>query len=69
MRREELPMNQNSFLQIRGRKIGVGHPCFVVAELSGNHHQKYEEAVELVKAAADAGADAASVGERGRGKR
>lgn len=43
---------------IGNRKIGQGHPCFIVAEISANHHQKYEEAVALVKAAKDAGADA-----------
>lgn len=38
--------------------VGEGQPCFIVAELSGNHHQKYEEAVELIKQAKKAGADA-----------
>lgn len=47
-----------SHFTINKRTIGVGHPCFIIAELSGNHHQKYEEAVELVNAAAEAGADA-----------
>ncbi len=45
-------------MKIGDRKIGHGHPCFIVAELSGNHHQKYEEAAALVKAAKEAGADA-----------
>src|SRR3989344_4927008 len=45
-------------IQIGKRKIGEGNPCFVIAELSGNHHQKYEEAVELVKQAKAAGVDA-----------
>lgn len=45
-------------MRIVNKNIGPGNPCFVVAELSGNHHQKYEEAVELVKAAKEAGADA-----------
>ena len=44
--------------KIGNKKIGPGNPCFIVAELSGNHHQKYEEAAELVRAAAAAGADA-----------
>jgi pseudaminic acid synthase len=43
---------------IGDRIVGDGAPCFVIAELSGNHHQKYEEAVALVKAAKEAGADA-----------
>ena len=45
-------------MMIGNKNIGPGNPCFMVAELSGNHHQKYEEAVELVKAAQKAGADA-----------
>lgn len=42
-----------------GRKlVGPGHPVFVVAELSGNHHQSYDTAVKMVEEAAAAGADA-----------
>lgn len=43
---------------IANRKIGSGQPCFIIAELSANHHQNYDEAVALVKAAKEAGADA-----------
>lgn len=45
-------------MKIQDRHIGAGHPCFIVAELSGNHHQRYDEAVRLVHAAKEAGADA-----------
>lgn len=45
-------------ITIQGRKIGEGKPVFVVAEISGNHHQKYEEAEALVRAAHEAGVDA-----------
>lgn len=45
-------------IRIKKRIIGEGYPCFIVAELSGNHHQKFDEAVALIKAAAKAGADA-----------
>ncbi len=45
-------------LLINERIIGAGHPTFVIAEISGNHHQKYEEAETLVHVAKDAGADA-----------
>lgn len=38
--------------------IGVDHPCFIIAEMSGNHHHSYDEAVAIIKAAAEAGADA-----------
>src|SRR3989344_5580864 len=44
--------------KIGERLIGEGQPVFVVAELSGNHHQNFDEAVALVKAAQKAGADA-----------
>lgn len=40
------------------RMIGNGYPCFIVAEMSGNHNHDYDKAVEIVQAAAAAGADA-----------
>jgi N-acetylneuraminate synthase len=45
-------------MRIGQRDIGAGHPVYVVAELSANHHQRVEEALKLVDTAADAGADA-----------
>ncbi|MBI5644482.1 pseudaminic acid synthase [Candidatus Kaiserbacteria bacterium] len=45
-------------ISIGGRKIGPGEPCLIVAEVSANHHQKYEEAEAIVRAAKEAGADA-----------
>jgi pseudaminic acid synthase len=45
-------------LKIGNRQVGEGQPCFIVAEMSGNHNQNYTTAVRLVKAAAAAGADA-----------
>lgn len=45
-------------LVIGGRKIGPGHPMFVIAEMSCNHHGRYAEAARLVRAAKAAGADA-----------
>ena len=45
-------------ISINGRRIGPGEPAYVVAELSGNHHQSFERAVELIEAAKAAGADA-----------
>ena len=47
-----------NIVEINGRKIGTDHPTYLVAELSGNHNQNFEQAVEMVKAAGDAGADA-----------
>jgi pseudaminic acid synthase len=51
-------MKTMNTITIANREIGFGKPCFVVAELSGNHHGNYKEAVELVRAAKEAGADA-----------
>ncbi len=48
----------NEPLSIAGRAVGPGEPCYVIAELSGNHRQELACALELVAAAADAGADA-----------
>lgn len=40
------------------RPVGPGYPTYIVAELSANHHQDYDQAVALLRAARDAGADA-----------
>ncbi|HEY1659131.1 MAG TPA: pseudaminic acid synthase [Candidatus Sulfotelmatobacter sp.] len=45
-------------IEINGRSIGCGQPVYVIAELSANHNQNYENAVRLVHAAKAAGADA-----------
>jgi pseudaminic acid synthase len=46
------------FLEIGGRRIGPGEPVYVVAEMSANHNQDFDQAVKLIKAAKEAGADA-----------
>ena len=48
-------------MRIGKRDIGAGHPCFIVAELSANHGQKFEQAVAVVRAMHQAGADAVKV--------
>lgn len=45
-------------MTINGRTIGVGHPTYIIAELSANHNHDYQAAVDLVHAAHEAGADA-----------
>lgn len=45
-------------ITIGNRKVGQGHPCLVVAELSGNHLGNFDEAVALVHKAKEADADA-----------
>lgn len=44
--------------KITHRYIGENYPVFIVAELSANHLQKYDLAVETIKAMKEAGADA-----------
>ena len=45
-------------INIAGRFIGLDHPPFVIAEMSGNHNQSLDRALEIVEAAAKAGAHA-----------
>jgi N-acetylneuraminate synthase len=45
-------------ITIRGRSIGPGKPVYIVAELSANHNQNFDDAVRIIRAAKDAGADA-----------
>ena len=53
-------MNQGAEARfaINGRPIGAGHPMYVVAEMSANHHQEFDEAVRILEEAKAAGADA-----------
>jgi len=43
---------------IAGRHVGIGRPCFIIAEAGVNHNGDYESAKKLIELAADAGADA-----------
>ncbi len=44
--------------QIGNRAIGNGAPTYVIAELSANHNQSFDQAVRILHAAKDGGADA-----------
>lgn len=46
---------------ISNRKIGPGHRPFIIAEMSGNHNQSLDRALEIVDAAARAGAHALKI--------
>ncbi|KKI99117.1 pseudaminic acid synthase [Prochlorothrix hollandica] len=43
-------------IKIANCKIGQNHPPFIIAEMSGNHNQSLERALEIVEAAAKTGA-------------
>lgn len=45
-------------VEIAGRKVGQAYEPFIVAEMSGNHNQSLERALEIVEAAAATGAHA-----------
>jgi len=47
-----------NLIEINGRKVGAGCPVYAIAEFSANHNHDFEQAVALVRAAKDAGADA-----------
>lgn len=48
-------------MKIAHRNVGEGHPPFVIAEMSGNHNQSLDRALDLVEAAAAAGAHALKI--------
>jgi len=44
--------------QLSERMIGYGQPAYIIAEVSANHNHDYEQAVRIIHAAHEAGADA-----------
>jgi len=45
-------------ITINDRKVGKGHPVYIIAEMSANHNQNFGRAVKIIEAAKEAGADA-----------
>ena len=48
-------------IKIGDKRIGPDSPAFIVAEMSGNHNMDFDRAVEILKAAREAGADAVKI--------
>jgi pseudaminic acid synthase len=48
-------------IKIADKLIGRNHPPFIIAEMSGNHNQSLERALEIVEAAAKSGAHALKI--------
>lgn len=45
-------------IQIEKNCVGESQPVYIIAELSANHNQEFEQAVTLIKSAKDSGANA-----------
>src|SRR3990172_5267923 len=43
---------------VGSRAVGIGEPCFIIAEAGSNHNGKLENALALIDCAAECGADA-----------
>ncbi|NGY80714.1 pseudaminic acid synthase [Priestia megaterium] len=43
-------------IRVNKREIGLNHPPFIIAEMSGNHNKSLDRALSIVEAAAKAGA-------------
>lgn len=54
-------MRNSTEIVIAGRAIGAGHQPFIIAEMSGNHNQSLDRALEIVEAAAKSGAHALKI--------
>lgn len=48
----------DKIINIGNEKIGQGYGVFIIAEMSANHLMNYDRALEIIKAAKEAGADA-----------
>ena len=48
----------NDYIKIGNHPIGRGHPTYIIAEMSANHNQSFDQAIKVIEAAKDAGADA-----------
>jgi pseudaminic acid synthase len=45
-------------IEVGGRCVGPGNPVYCIAEVSANHNQDFSQAVQIIYAAKQAGADA-----------
>ncbi|WP_339227481.1 pseudaminic acid synthase [Oceanobacillus sp. FSL K6-2867] len=48
-------------IKLGGIEVGSSNPPFIIAEMSGNHNQSLKRALEIVEAAAKAGANALKI--------
>lgn len=48
----------NKQIQLAGRRVGAGQPCFIIAEIGSNHNCNFGTALELINVAKESGCDA-----------
>jgi len=48
-------------MKINDRHIGAGYPVYIVAEMSANHNRDFNQALRIIEAAKEAGADAIKI--------
>lgn len=51
----------NKEFEVNGRKIGIEHPPYIIAELSANHNGDIQRALDTIKSAYENGADAIKI--------
>ncbi len=49
---------KSTSFEIEGVPVGGSAPCYLIAEMSGNHDGQIEEAIKIIYAAKEAGANA-----------
>lgn len=52
-------MSTNPQIELGTRVVGIDHPTYFIADIAANHDGSLERAVQLIRLAAEAGADAA----------
>ena len=50
-----------NFMKINDRHIRAGYPVYIVAEMSANHNRDFNQALRIIEAAKEAGADAIKI--------
>lgn len=54
-------MSKTPSIVLNKRELSPSSPAYIIAEMSANHHQSFENAVKIVEAAKSAGADAIKI--------
>ena len=54
-------MTNKKHIKIDGKKIGIGHEPYIIAEMSANHNGDISKAFEIIQKAKECGADALKI--------